>query len=73
MAKKLTQGELLAWHLNHVEHTYADMHRLCISTSPHKRVMEWLDRNPAWELRKGKNNQNLVTWRIVRNRKQVSR
>lgn len=49
--------------------TYLEMNLAAVSVSPHKRILEWLDTHPEWELRKGTREQGerkLVTWMIVR-------
>ena len=70
---KLTQGERLAYFLKSRPYTYGEMLDLHISTSPQKRVQEWLALrcNRGWELRKGKSFSGLTTWRIVRKPKGV--
>ncbi len=68
---KHTKTELLAGYLKQQPHTYRGMFLLGLSTSPWKRVSEWLERNPTWKLRKGtvtSGGQVLTTWRIVRAR-----
>ena len=62
----MTQGETLAAHLKRRALSYGDMQALHISTSPQKRVLEWLDRNPGWQLVKAKNAQGWTTWRVRR-------
>ena len=68
-----TQGDQLAYFLKRWPVTYGDMQELQISTSPQKRVQEWLALrcNRGWELRKGKSFSGLTTWRIVRKPKGV--
>lgn len=65
----MTQGEQLARILKRRPMTYGDMLALRVSTSPQKRVAEWLDTYAAtgWTLKKGRRADGLVTWRIVRN------
>jgi hypothetical protein len=53
-------------------HTYLEMQRLFVSTSPHKRVLEWVERNPQWEVRKtlrfmgtDAKPQYLTQWQVV--------
>lgn len=64
--------ERLVAHLKRQPHTYMQMLNYCVSTSPWRRVEEWLSRNPKWVLRKGKlwrgGREYLTTWRIVRAR-----
>lgn len=62
----MTQGEALAALLKRRPMTYGDMQALRVSTSPQKRVLEWLDRNPGWQLVKAKNAAGLVVWRVRR-------
>jgi hypothetical protein len=69
MAKKLTQGDRIAWHLKRAPMTYLQMNMLCLSVSPHRRAADWLASHPGWMLRKGKDEFDRTTWRIVRNRK----
>lgn len=75
-----TQGQMLADRLRQAPHTYGDMLAYCISTSPHKRVLEWLElqaKNAApkacpWRLVKTKARvcgKELVRWQIKRNAK----
>mgnify|MGYP001160518823 CR=1 FL=1 len=66
--KLTTQGDMLAHYLKSHPRTYGEMHDMHISTSPQKRIAEWLALrcNRGWELRKGKTFSGLVTWRIVR-------
>ena len=62
-----TQGACIVAALRRKPHTYGDMHALGLSTSPQKRVVEWLDLHPGYVLDKGKrsvNGQELVTWRV---------
>jgi hypothetical protein len=74
-----TQGEMLADQLKRRPHTYGDMLGHKISTSPQKRVAEWLEQqakaaapNPCpWRLVKTKARvcgAELVRWQIKRNR-----
>ena len=65
-----TQGARLASVLKRRAHTYLEMQELCISTSPQKRVAEWLYHNEGWMLHKGKRD-GLVTWAIVRSERRV--
>lgn len=62
----MTQGATLAALLKRRPMTYGDMQALRVSTSPQKRVLEWLDRNPGWQLVKAKNAQGWTTWRVRR-------
>jgi hypothetical protein len=64
--KWATHGAVIAAELKRRALTYGDMHALGVSTSPQKRVAEWLERHPEWKLDKPKNRRGLVTWRIVR-------
>ena len=62
-----TQGACIVAALKRKPHTYGDMHALGLSTSPQKRVVEFLDQHPELQLDKGKrsvNGQELVTWRV---------
>ena len=64
-----TQGACIVAALRNRAMTYGDMHALGVSTSPQKRVVEYLDRHPEFELHKGQrtvNGQKLVTWRVKR-------
>jgi len=64
-----TQGACIVAALRKKAHTYAEMHRLGISTSPQKRVAEYLDFHPELKLVKGKKAcgcNELVTWRVVK-------
>ena len=61
-----TQGACIAAALKSRPLTYAQMHALGVSTSPQKRVIEWLKQHEGWKLDKPKNRQGLVCWRIVR-------
>ena len=63
----MTQGEELARILKRRQMTYGEMLATRISTSPQKRVAEWLQHATGWTLKKGRNARGLVTWRIVRN------
>lgn len=71
-----TQGQRLAWALMHRPRTYGEMLSLQISTSPQKRVAEWLNAQARaaapgpcpWRLVKTKDRicgQELVRWQIV--------
>lgn len=69
-----TTAEIVA-HLKRKSHTYAEMMLCCghiVSTSPHKRVLDWLEtaEGQRWELRKGRvwmgESRYLTTWRVVR-------
>jgi len=59
-----TQGAVICAELKRRPMTYAQMQALGVSTSPQKRVAEWLDLHPKWQLVKGKNARGLVTWRV---------
>ena len=67
----MTQGAILAEQLKRRPHTLGDMLEYRVSTSPWKRVKEWLDRHGVgWKLVKGRKSvgiDTLVTWRIVKN------
>jgi hypothetical protein len=66
----MTQGRKLIEALKRKPHTYGEMQRLGISTSPQKRVMECLredERILKWFRAVG--GKELVTWRIVKVRK----
>lgn len=60
-----SQGQLLAQHLRREPMTYMQMLKLGISTSPWKRVDEWLTLHPKWRLIKATNARGLITWRVV--------
>ena len=70
---KLTQGARLAAILKCQPATYGEMQAWHISTSPQKRIAEWLDlpANKDWQLFKHKRLDGLTTWRIVRKPKGV--
>ena len=62
-----TQGACIVAHLQRHACTYAQMHALGVSTSPQKRVAEYLDRHPELKLIKGwrtAGDKVLVTWRV---------
>ena len=62
-----TQGAQLVAALKRQPHTYMQMLRLGLSTSPWKRVAETLDMRPDLTLVKGKRKgDGLVTWRVVK-------
>ena len=72
-----TQGQMLADKLREWPHTYGDMLEYGISTSPHKRVLEWLELQAKlsapkpcpWILVKTKGyvfEKELVRWQIKR-------
>lgn len=67
-----TQGALIADALKQAPHTYLEMFSLGVSTSPWKRVDEWLTHNPEWRLVKAKRymgeGEYLTTWAIERKR-----
>lgn len=58
-----TQGRLLIAALKRRPHTYLDMLKHGVSTSPWKRVQECL--HPHEEVVKGRNAHGLTTWRVV--------
>lgn len=64
MNKCKTQGRLLIEKLRKKPHTYMDMLRYGISTSPWKRIREALGMDE--QLLKVENRQGLVTWRVVK-------
>ena len=70
---KLTQGARLAAILQRSPATYGEMQGWHISTSPQKRIAEWLDlpANKDWMLFTHKRLDGLVEWRIVRRPKGV--
>ena len=64
-----TQGACIVAALRQKAHTYAEMHRLGVSTSPQKRVAEYLGFHPELTLVKGKRAcgcNEFVTWRVVK-------
>ena len=61
-----TQGACIVARLKVKALTYGEMHKLGVSTSPQKRVAEWLKLHDGWRLDKPKNRQGLVCWRIVK-------
>jgi len=72
-ARHQTQGALLAEQLKQRPHTYLDMLDYALSTCPHKRLTEWLERSDnadKWQLQKGKKylgqGRYSVTWAIVK-------
>lgn len=62
--KPKTQGRALIERLKRKPHTYMDMLRYGISTSPWKRIREALGMDE--QLLKVENRQGLVTWRVVK-------
>lgn len=66
----MTQGERIAEALKKRPHTYLEMNMLGISVSPHKRLLEWAERNPEWQIVKGKrylgDGEYATTWAVVR-------
>lgn len=69
MNRYATQGRLIVEALKRRPMTYFDMHRLGLSTSPQKRVVETLRLMPDWKLTKGTKRvggRDLTTWRVVR-------
>ena len=63
---KPTQGDRLISALRGAWLTYAEMHRLGISTSPQKRVAERLAHRPELKLLKVRGEDGLIRWRIAR-------
>jgi hypothetical protein len=62
MATKNTQGRRLIAILKRRPHTYLEMQRLGISTSPQKRVMECLaDHEQVVKAKR----EGLTTWRVI--------
>lgn len=65
---KQTQGERLAEALKLKPHTYLEMNALAISVSPHKRLLEWAERNPDWRIEKAirymGDGEYLTTWSV---------
>lgn len=61
-----TQGQCIVAALERKPHTYGDMLRLGLSTSPWRRVLEALKHRGDRRLIKGTNARGLVTWRVVR-------
>jgi hypothetical protein len=64
-----TQGACIVAALKRKPHTYMEMHDLGLSTSPQKRVVEFLQFHPELKLQKGKRAygaQELVTWKVVK-------
>lgn len=68
VVKKITQGDKIARALKRTGHTYMEMLWLGYSVAPWRRVQEWLNKRPEWELRKGMRG-SLVTWRVVKRKK----
>lgn len=64
MNKCRTQGRTLIGHLRKRPHTYMEMLRYGISTSPWKRVKEALGMDE--QLLKVENKCGLITWRVVK-------
>ena len=61
----VTQGDRLAALLKARPHTYGQMLAHCISTSPHKRVLEWVTVHPEWEIvREKRQRDGLVMWSL---------
>jgi len=59
-----TQGRMLIALLRKKPHTYLEMLRYGISTSPWKRVKEALGVDE--QISKAPNRQGLITWRVVK-------
>ena len=67
MNKYATQGRLLIEALRKRPHTYLEMLRYGLSTSPWKRITECLhDTEAVKKEHRTVNGKRLVTWRIVR-------
>jgi hypothetical protein len=62
---KQTQGEKLAAAMKREPLTYLGMIAESGGLSGHRRIVEWLRRNPDWRLEKGQRG-GLVTWRLRR-------
>ena len=65
-----TRTELLVACLKKRHHTYGQMLRENLSTSPWKRVAEFVDRHPEWMIDKKEvsvKGEKLIAWRVVRN------
>lgn len=61
----ITQGEALVYRLRYAWMTYGEMQRTGISTSPQKRVMEYLERRDDLELLKTRGEDGLIRWRVA--------
>ncbi len=61
-----TQGARLISLLRSRWLTYGEMQRLGISTSPHRRVTETLERRPDLKLLKVRGKDGLIRWRVAR-------
>jgi hypothetical protein len=59
-----TQGRVLIDHLKRKPHTYMDMLRLGISTSPWKRIKEALGADES--VQKWFDKAGRITWRVVK-------
>ena len=64
-----TQGACIVSALLRKGHTHAQMQALGLSTSPHKRVMEYLSRHPEYVLQKDTRwmcgtGKSLIVWRV---------
>lgn len=67
--KTRTQGEAIAQLLKVRAYTYMEMLAMGISTSPWKRVREYIEMHPEYILQKGTRavgGDVLVTWRLVK-------
>lgn len=61
----MTQGDRLAALLKLSPHTYGDMLAYRISTSPHRRLLEWAAINEWWRIdRKKRATDGLVEWSV---------
>jgi hypothetical protein len=73
----VTQGALLAEACKKKAHTNMQLLDHGLSTSPWRRIGEWLDRNPDWMRQAGTfvrlGDQKLVTWRIVKSPKKAGK
>jgi hypothetical protein len=64
IVKHQTQGRRIIEKLKHGWYTYLEMQMLCVSTSPHKRVMESL--GPDERLDKDRGSDGLIRWKVVK-------
>ena len=64
----MTQGEQLAELCKRKPRTYMEMYASLISTAPHKRLAEYVQRHPEWQIVKGKRyigpGEYLTTWSV---------